>query len=157
MPPRSIDETDVMILRELQVNGRLSNVELAERVNLSPSPCLRRTKRLEQEGVIKGYRAQLDRERAGVGLTVFVEIKVGLHSRQNADILSSALNEIPEVVSCFMVSGSADFLAEVAVADLASYERLLSERLLTLPMISDVRSNFALRTIKTSGPLSLPK
>ncbi|WP_207485907.1 Lrp/AsnC family transcriptional regulator [Arenibaculum pallidiluteum] len=156
MPNHVLDNTDLKILRALQEDGRLANVDLAERVNLSPSPCLRRTKRLEEEGVIRGYRADIDRTSVGLGLTVFVEIKVARHSRRNADALTAALRHMPEVVSCFMVSGGADFLAEVVVPDLASYERLLTERLLTLPMVADIRSNFALRTIKIAGPLALP-
>lgn len=151
-----LDRTDVAILRALQEEGRLANVDLAERVNLSPSPCLRRTRRLEEDGVIRGYRADLDRAKLGLGLTVFVEIKVGHHTRDNADALARALTAIPEVVSCFMVSGDADFLAEVVVPDLAAYERLLSDTLLTLPMVTDIRSNFALRTLKTGGPLAIP-
>lgn len=156
MPNRALDETDVAILRQLQEDGRLSNVDLAERVHLSPSPCLRRTKRLEEEGVIRGYRAELDRRKVGLGLTVFVEIKVGMHSRRNADALAEALAAMPEVVACHMVSGAADFLAELVVPDLAAYERLLYDRLLVLPMVSDVRSNFALRPVKAGGPLALP-
>jgi DNA-binding Lrp family transcriptional regulator len=151
-----LDETDIRILRALQADGRLANVDLAERINLSPSPCLRRTKRLEAAGVIAGYRAEIDRAKVGLGLTVFVEIKVERHSRSNADELTSALLAIPEVVSCCMVSGAADFLVELAVADLAAYERLLSDRLLVLPMIADIRSNFALRVIKTAGALAIP-
>jgi Lrp/AsnC family leucine-responsive transcriptional regulator len=156
MPNFQMDETDVRILRALQADGRLTNVELAERVNLSPSPCLRRTRKLEEAGVIRGYRAELDRRRVGLGLTVFVEIKVSQHSRANADALVSALAAMPEVVSCCMVSGAADFLVELAVPDLAAYERLLSDRLLVLPMIADIRSNFALRVIKLAGPLAIP-
>jgi Lrp/AsnC family leucine-responsive transcriptional regulator len=151
-----LDETDLRILRALQADGRLTNVDLAERIHLSPSPCLRRTKRLEAEGVITGYRAVVDRSKVGLGLTVFVEIKVERHSRANADELTAALLAIPEVVSCCMVSGAADFLVELAVADLAAYERLLSDRLLVLPMITDIRSNFALRVIKTAGTLAIP-
>lgn len=156
MPMEDLDETDIRILRALQADGRLANVDLAERINLSPSPCLRRTKRLEAAGVIAGYRAEIDRAKVGLGLTVFVEIKVERHSRSNADELTSALLAIPEVVSCCMVSGAADFLVELAVADLAAYERLLSDRLLVLPMIADIRSNFALRVIKTAGALAIP-
>jgi Lrp/AsnC family leucine-responsive transcriptional regulator len=144
------------ILAALQGDGRLSNVDLAAQINLSPSPCLRRTRRLEEDGVIRGYRATIDRARVGLGLTVFVAIKVGRHSRRNAERLSAALADIPEVVSCFMVSGEADFLAEVVVRDLTDYERLLTDKLLTLPMVTDIRSNFALRTIKADGPLPLP-
>ncbi|HEV7369494.1 Lrp/AsnC family transcriptional regulator [Arenibaculum sp.] len=151
-----LDRTDVAILRALQEDGRLANVDLAERVNLSPSPCLRRTKRLEADGVIRGYRADLDRTRLGLGLTVFVEIKVARHTLDNADSLGRALSAIPEVVSCFMLSGDADFLAEIVVPDLAAYERLLSQTLLMLPMVTDIRSNFALRTLKTGGPLAIP-
>ena len=156
MPKSEIDQTDLRILSALQHDARLTNVELAERVNLSPSPCLRRTKRLEEIGVIRGYRADLDRNQVGLGLTVFVEIKVDRHSRQNADDLGQALSAMPEVVSCCMVSGAADFFAELVVPDLAAYERLLSDQLLALPMVADIRSNFALRVIKTAGPLNLP-
>ena len=156
MPIDELDETDVRILRAFQADGRLANVDLAKRINLSPSPCLRRTKRLEAAGVIAGYRAEIDRVKIGLGLTVFIEIKVERHSRSNADELTAALLAIPEVVSCCMVSGAADFLVELAVADLAAYERLLSDRLLVLPMIADIRSNFALRVIKTAGALAIP-
>jgi len=155
MPKTDLDQTDLRILTELQQDARLTNVELSERVHLSPSPCLRRTKRLEETGVIRGYRADLDRNQVGLGLTVFVEIKVDRHSRQNADDLGQALAAMPEVVACCMVSGAADFFAELVVPDLAAYERLLSDQLLSLPMVADIRSNFALRVIKTAGPLHL--
>src|ERR1700754_4197160 len=115
MPKLDLDTADLRILSELQADARLTNVELAERIHLSPSPCLRRTKRLEEAGVIRGYRADLDRSKAGLGLTVFVEIKVDRHSRHNADGLATTLAEMPEVVSCCMVSGAADFLAELVV------------------------------------------
>ena len=156
MPKIDIDQTDLRILTELQKDARLTNVDLADRIHLSPSPCLRRTRRLEEGGVIRGYRADLDRSMVGLGLTVFIEIKVDRHSRHNADALATALAEMPEVVSCCMVSGAADFLAELVVPDLTAYERLLSDRLLTLPMVADIRSNFALRVIKSAGPLALP-
>jgi Lrp/AsnC family leucine-responsive transcriptional regulator len=156
MPKIEINQTDLRILTELQNDARLANVDLADRIHLSPSPCLRRTRRLEEAGVIRGYRADLDRGMVGLGLTVFIEIKVDRHSRHNADALATALAEMPEVVSCCMVSGAADFLAELVVPDLTAYERLLSDRLLTLPMVADIRSNFALRVIKSAGPLALP-
>jgi Lrp/AsnC family leucine-responsive transcriptional regulator len=156
MPKPSLDAIDWRILAALQENGRLTNVELAERVGLSPSPCLRRVRRLEASGAIRAYRALLDPRALGLDLTVFVELKVGRHSRENADALEAALAAIPEVVSCHMVSGAADFLIEVMAPDLAAYERLLSERLLILPMVTDIRSNFSLRRIKANGPLPLP-
>ncbi|ACP24591.1 putative AsnC family transcriptional regulator [Sinorhizobium fredii NGR234] len=151
-----LDKFDIAILKVLQEDARATNVEIAERINLSPSPCLRRIRNLEKAGVLRGYRADIDRKEVGLGLTVFVEIKVGQHSQENARRQQEALLAIPEVVSCFLISGNADFLAEVVVEDLSAYERLLTETLLTLQGVTDIRSNFAIRTIKTAGPLKLP-
>jgi Lrp/AsnC family transcriptional regulator, leucine-responsive regulatory protein len=151
-----MDSTDLRILGALQRDGRMSNVALAEEVNLSPSPCLRRLKRLEDRGVIAGYRAVLDRRRVGLGLTLYVGIKVAGHSDELANALEAAFNEMEEVVAAHIVSGpAADFLVEVVVPDLQAYERLLLKKLLTLPGVADVNSNFSLRTIKSSGPLPL--
>jgi Lrp/AsnC family leucine-responsive transcriptional regulator len=135
--------------------GRLSNVALAERVHLSPSPCLRRLKALEHDGVIDGYRAVLDREAVGLGLTAFVELKVEGHSDRLAEAIQEAVAKMPEVVACHIVSGAADFLLEVVVPDLRAYERFLLGTLLKLPSFADVRSNFAIRTVKAPGPLPL--
>jgi Lrp/AsnC family transcriptional regulator, leucine-responsive regulatory protein len=151
-----MDSTDLRILGALQRDGRMSNVALAEEVNLSPSPCLRRLKRLEDRGVIAGYRAVLDRRRVGLGLTLYVGIKVAGHSDDLANALEAAFNEMEEVVAAHIVSGpAADFLVEVVVPDLQAYERLLLKKLLTLPGVADVNSNFSLRTIKSTGPLPL--
>ncbi|WP_430398002.1 Lrp/AsnC family transcriptional regulator [Ferrovibrio sp.] len=155
MPSDAIDRFDHAILAALQADGRLSNVELAERVGLSPSPCLRRVKRLEAEGYIAGYRAVLDRDKTGLGLTVFVEIKAARHRIDDSQALQAHLAAIPEVVAAHMVSGEADFLVEVVVPDLKAYERVLNERLLVLDMVKDIRSNFAIRIIKTAAPLPL--
>ncbi|MBR0556293.1 Lrp/AsnC family transcriptional regulator [Ciceribacter sp. L1K23] len=151
-----LDEFDVAIIDALQDNARATNVEIAEKVNLSQSPCLRRIRALEERGVIRGYRADLDRQAVGLELTVFVAFKVIRHSRENAQEFQQALMEIPEIVSCYMISGDLDFLAEVVVENLAAYERLLTERLLVLPQVTDIRSNFAIRSVKTGGPLKLP-
>jgi Lrp/AsnC family leucine-responsive transcriptional regulator len=150
-----LDRVDRRLLEVLQSEGRLSNVQLAERVHLSPSPCLRRVKALEHDGVIAGYRAVLDREAVGLGLTIFVEIKVEGHSDALATAIEDAVAAMPEVVSCHIVSGAADFLLEVVVPDLRAYERLLLGSLLKLPGVSDVRSNFAIRTVKPPAPLPL--
>jgi Lrp/AsnC family leucine-responsive transcriptional regulator len=112
-------------------------------------------KALEHAGVIDGYRAVLDREAVGLGLTVFVEVKVEGHSEEKAMAIEEAVAGMPEVVSGHIVSGAADFLLEVVVQDLRAYERLLLGTLLQLPAISDVRSNFAIRTVKQQGPLPL--
>jgi Lrp/AsnC family leucine-responsive transcriptional regulator len=148
-----LDATDRRMLELLQREGRIPNAALAERLHLSPSPCLRRLRALERDGVIEGYRAVLDRKTVGLGLTVFVELKVDGHSERTAAAISKALIEAPEVISAHIVSGSADFLLEVAVADLAAYEQLMFGTLLKLPNVADVRSNFALRTVKAPGPL----
>jgi Lrp/AsnC family transcriptional regulator, leucine-responsive regulatory protein len=150
-----LDRVDRRLLEILQREGRLSNAALAERVHLSPSPSLRRVKALEDDGVIAGYRAVLDREAVGLGLTVFVEIKVEGHSDRLAEEIEAAVNAMPEVVACHIVSGAADFLLEVVVPDLRAYERLLLGSLLKLPAVVDVRSNFAIRTVKAPGPLPL--
>lgn len=155
MPNLPLDAFDHKILAALQEDGRLSNVDLAEKVGLSPSPCLRRVKRLEQDGYIRGYRAVLDRRKVGLGLTIYVDIKVEKHSTENAAMHQRLLEAIPEVVAAHMVSGEADFVAEVVVPDLAAYEELLTERLLSLPMVKDVRSNFVIRPVKTDAALPL--
>jgi len=150
-----LDRVDRRLLDVLQTEGRLSNVALAERVHLSPSPCLRRLKALEHAGVIAGYRAMLDREAVGLGLTAFVEIKVEGHSEEVAAAMEAAVNAMPQVVSAHIVSGDADFLLEIVVPDLRSYERLLLGSLLKLPGVKDVRTNFAIRTVKAPSPLPL--
>jgi Lrp/AsnC family transcriptional regulator, leucine-responsive regulatory protein len=151
-----MDATDQEILRHLQTDGRLPNATLAERVHLSPSPCLRRLKRLEEDGTIRGYRAILDRRKIGLGLTVFVEVKVSGHSQHGAQEFEAAVAAIDEIVGCHIVAGMADFLLEVVVPDLAAYEQLLLHTLLELPGVTDARSNISIRTIKETGQLPLP-
>src|SRR3954463_5445596 len=115
-----IDLTDRKMLGILQQDGRISNAALAEQLHLSPSPCLRRLRALEHEGVITGYRAQLDRKKLGLGLTVFVELQVDGHSDRTAAAISEKLRSAPEVISAHIVSGAADFRLEVVVQDLAA-------------------------------------
>lgn len=155
MPTIKLDAIDRRILVALQRNARLTNVELADDVGLSPSPCLRRVKLLEQAGVIAGYHANLDRAQVGLGLTVFVGIKVERHHDEQATAFRNAVQALPEVISCHLVSGEADFLLQVLVPNLASYERFLLGTLLKLPGVSDIRSNFAIQTVKAQGELPL--
>jgi Lrp/AsnC family transcriptional regulator, leucine-responsive regulatory protein len=155
MPNTDLDAIDHRILRALQEDGRLSNVDLAERAGLSPSPCLRRVKRLEQEGYIEAYRAVLKRQRIGLGLTVFIGVKIEAHADERADALQDAIIAMPEVIACHMVSGDIDYLLEVVVPDLQRYERFLLDRLLAFPMIKEVRSNIAISTRKVAAPLPL--
>jgi Lrp/AsnC family transcriptional regulator, leucine-responsive regulatory protein len=155
MPEPEFDTTDLAILASLQSDGRKANVDLAEEVSLSPSSCLRRTKALEARGVIAGYRAELDRERLGLGLTVFIELSVARHSRQTSREIEAGLTAIPAVVACHLVSGDADFLVEAVVPSLAVYEEVLLDRILAIEPITSARSIFALRTVLNRGPLPL--
>ena len=155
MPKLELDAIDRRLLQALQAEARLSNVDLAERVGLSASPCLRRVRILEREGVIQGYRATLDRRRIGLALTVFVGVKVERHRDEEATAFQQAMRAVPEVIACHLISGEHDFLLEVAVASLEAYEDFLLGTLLKLPGVSDVRSNFAIRMVKPPGPLPL--
>jgi Lrp/AsnC family leucine-responsive transcriptional regulator len=147
------DEIDQKILRELQADARLPNISLAERVGLSPSPCLRRVKLLEADGTIEGYRTMLNRNAIGLGLTVFAGIRVERHTDENADAFVEAVLAMPDVVACHLVSGDVDFLIEVVVPDMATYESKVLRRFLSLPAVRDIRSSFAMRTYKANGAL----
>ncbi|QUN70771.1 MULTISPECIES: Lrp/AsnC family transcriptional regulator [Pseudomonas] len=155
MPNFTLDRLDQRILGELQADARLTNVQLAERIGLSPSPCLRRVRMLEQEGVIKSYHAYLDRNNVGLGLTVFVGVKVERHQAENSTAFRNAVISLPEVVSCHLVSGESDFLLQVVLPDLKAYEEFLLGTLLSLPGVSDIRSNFAIATVKAETVLPL--
>jgi len=155
MPDHAPDRVDRAIIAELQRDGRIANVDLADAVGLSPSACLRRVRALEADGIIAGYRAEVSRARAGLGLTVFVGLKVAAHSREASSQVEAALLGIPAVVACYLVSGSDDFLVEAAVPDLASYEHVLLDQLLAIPAVAEARSTFAIRTILSRGPLPL--
>ena len=142
-------------MARLQQDGRIANVDLADAVGLSPSSCLRRVKALEASGIIAGYHAEVSRARAGLGLTVFIGLKVDGHSRQTSLQIEQALLAIPAVVACYLVSGADDFLIEAAVPDLGGYERLLLDELLAIPGVTEARSTFAIRTALSRGPLPL--
>lgn len=152
-----LDEFDRRIIAELQRDGRISNVDLAEKVGLSPSPCLRRVRMLEDAGVILGYRAILDRAAVGLGMTVFVEISIARHSTEAANELQRRLNNLPGCVSCHLISGTADFLVEMVVADMQAYEQLITTHLLLPDAIGNIRSNFSLRQVTVDGALDLPQ
>ena len=153
MPISSLDEFDGRILTELQKDGRLPNVALAERIGLSPTPCLRRVRRLEADGYIRAYGALLDRRKVGLGLTAFVSIAIASHTHKNARVFQQSLESFPEVVACHIVTGEADFLLEVVVPDLEAYSLFVLEKLLKLPGVNDVRSSFSMKAIKTPSVL----
>ena len=157
MPKTFFDHFDLKILDALQANGRLTNVELAERIGLSPSPCLRRVKRLEEEGVIEGYSARVSRCKLGLGVTAFVAVGLDRHREEEAERFRKAVMKLPQVVACYAISGEADFLLEIVVADLNQYSEFVLKSLRRIPGVKDLQSSFALETMKpgTSLPVRL--
>lgn len=155
VPKLELDGIDRRIVAALQADARLSNVELADKVGLSPSPCLRRVRRLEREGYIDGYRATLRRERVGLGVSVFVGVKLAGHANVDAVSFEETVRTWPEVIACHLVSGDADYFLEVVVPDLESYQAFLIGKLLELKIVREVKSNIALQTVKRGGPLPL--
>jgi Lrp/AsnC family leucine-responsive transcriptional regulator len=155
MPPVSGDRIDRAILTALQRDGRIANIDLAEEISLSPSACLRRVKALEASGVIEGYRAEVSRARAGLGLTAFVGLKVEGHSRETSRQVEEALTAIPAVVACYLTSGQDDVMIEVAVRDLADYEQVLLDQILAIPAVLTAQTTFAIRTVLSRGPVPL--
>jgi len=147
-----MDRIDRQILDLLQRDGRLSTTDLAERVALSPTPCARRIKRLEEDGIISAYRATLNRSRLGLGTTVFVNVRLMHHREDAVSLFEDAMQLADEVVSCHVVSGAFDYLLEVAVHDLSDYEKLV-RKLQKLSMVQDINSNFAIRSVKSNAPL----
>lgn len=150
-----IDEIDAVILRELQADGRLSNQDLAARVGLSPSPCLRRVRALERAGVITGYRAVLDPAAVGRGFEVFVSAVLLRAEAGAIERFEHALLAIGEVIEARRMIGTPDYLLRVVVADLAAYERLYSARLATLPGVERVATQLAIKVVKPDRGLPL--
>jgi Lrp/AsnC family leucine-responsive transcriptional regulator len=154
-PHPALDRTDRKILDELQADGRLSNQALAERVALSPSPCLRRVRALEEAGVIRGYAALLDPARVGLGLLAYVSVKLEKRGKMPVDQFTRAVQSWPEVVASYSMTGEMDYLMRVQVEDLEHYSRFVMEKLLKQPGVIDIRSNFVLERIKETTALPL--
>jgi len=150
-----IDRIDRAILHELQLDGRLTNAALAARVNLSESACLRRVRHLEQIGLIRGYVGLVDQSSAGYPDNVFVRITLTSQQRDDLIAFEAAVRQVPEVMECYLMSGDADYLLRVIVADARDYERVHSHYLTGLPGVDRVHSSFALRTVikKTEIPV----
>ena len=143
-----MDAIDGTILRHLQRDGRVTNLELAERVGLSPSACLRRVQALEATGVIKGYRAVLDRARLGAGMTVFVMVGLSGQLQRDALAFERAMAEAPEVQECHNITGSVEYLLRVEVSDLSAYKHFHSDVLGTLSQVSSITSHVCLGSSK---------
>lgn len=151
-----IDRTDLRILEELQRDGRLSNAALARRVNLSPTPCLERVKRLERDGFIRGYRAELDPAPVDLGLQVFVTVSIDRTSDEAFSRFATAVRTLPEVLECHMVAGGFDYLLKIRVRDMAKFRELLGRTLSEVPGIRETRSYVVMEEVKRGGSLPLP-
>jgi Lrp/AsnC family leucine-responsive transcriptional regulator len=152
---KTLDRIDRKILQELQREGRLSNTELARRVNLSPTPCSERVKLLERQGFIRGYEAKLDPKLLNLELLVFVEISLLRTSPDVFAEFSKTVLELPEVLECHLVSGNFDYLIKARVADMKAYRELLGETLLTLPGVSDSRTYVVMEEVKENQILAI--
>ena len=151
----ALDERDRAILRLLQDDGRLSNLELAQRINLSPSACLRRVKLLEDSGLVARYVMLLDEDQAGLPGTAFVLVTLDQQGRGALDAFESAIHDHPEVTECCLLAGTADYMVRVVYADAADFERIHTEILTQLPGVVRVQSTLALRTVKKTTALPL--
>lgn len=148
---KKLDRTDRKILAELQRDGRVSNVELAKRIGLSPTPCLERVRKLESEHYILGYTALVDPIKVGAALLVFVEITLSKTSPEDFDEFSKAVQRLDEIQECHLVSGSFDFLLKTRVANMAAYRELLGETLLRLPSVRESRTYVVMEEVKQSN------
>ncbi len=151
-----LDRIDRRLLALLQDDARLTVAELAERVSLSTSPCWRRIRRLEQAGYIAGYHARLSPEKLGFGITAFVSVVMGSHTREVARAFEATVQDIPQVIACHNVSGEYDFLLEVVASDLAAYGEFARNVLQALPGVRELHSSFSLMSIKATRQLPLP-
>ena len=152
----SLDAIDIRILSELQQDGGLSNVELARRVNLSPSPCLMRVRALEIEGVIRQYVALADPQALGLGLNVFISISLKEQSKAALADFESRIAEHDEVMECYLMTGDSDYLIRVAVANMAALERFILDQLTPIPGVEKIRSSFALKQVRYKTALPMP-
>ena len=143
-----MDAIDRNIIRALQQNGRISNQELADKVGLSPSPCLRRVRNLENEGVLSGYTALVDHDKYGLPLSVFVHIRLERHSDECIRSFEDGINKLDEVMECYLMTGTSDYLLHVLSKDLKSYEIFVRDKISTIPGISGIDSSFVFGRVK---------
>ncbi len=156
MTARRLDDIDRRILGELQRDGRLSNVELAARVGLSASPCLARVRRLEREGILKGYVALVSPEALGLAITVFIQVTLERQSERTLEIFETRVRAFPEVMECYLMTGDSDYLLRLVAPDVQALQRFIIQDLTTIPGVANIRSSFALKQVayRTALPLA---
>lgn len=151
-----LDQIDHKILRHLQENARITNAELAEKVGLSPTPCLRRLRRLENDGIIRGYHTEVNREALGVNVTVIILVKLEREDDKTLRDFEAAIQQRPEVMECYLVTGKFDYFVRVVIPTLAAYETFLSETILRMPNVETVESSFTLREVERKVIVPIP-
>ena len=154
--PEPLDRYEKRILALLQEDASLSTAAIAEKVGLSSSPCWRRIDRLEREGFIKRKVALVDRRKIGLNAQIFAQIKLNAHGRANLDEFTTAIRAFPEVLECYVLMGSVDFLIRIVATDIEAYERFFFDRLSQLPGVQEVNSTVALSEIKATTELPIP-
>ncbi len=156
MSPTTLDAIDRRILEVLQDNARISNIDLARRIDLSPSPCLRRVRTLEDSGVIRRYVTLLDQAAVGLPVSVFVNVALERQVESALEIFEDAVQRRPEVVECYLMTGGADYLLRMVVTDIAAYERFLMDHLTRIPGVRSIQSSFALKQVayRTALPIA---
>ena len=153
----TMDRYDRQILQVLQEDGRISNQDLADRIGLSPSPCLRRVRALEEAGIIAGYRALLDARKLGLTLMALIHISMDRHTPERFENFEAEIRAIPEIVECLLITGQdADYQLKVVVADMDAYQELLLNRITRIPGVTGVHSSFVLRRVIDKTALPLP-
>lgn len=152
-----MDEKDRQIIAALQQDGRLSNQDLSVRVNLSPSPCLRRLRQLEEEGIIRGYTALVDEEAFGLPVTVFVRVRLQLHAKENVRAFEAAIMSMDAVLDCYVMTGDTDYLLRVLVEDLKHYEAFVRKQLHTAPGVASIDTSFAYGHVKRASVFPPPR
>jgi len=155
MPKSNLDAVDRKILGQLQADGRMSLANLAAKVGLSPSPCLRRVRNLERDGVISRYVAVLDQRAVGLPVSIFISIKLEKQKQEALDKFSKTISRWPEVLECYLMTGPRDYWLRVVVPDLDAYERFLKQKLTRLEGIASIESSFALEQVKYTNVLPL--
>ena len=156
MPSAALDPLDLRILARLQEDARLSNVDLAKAVNLSPSPCIARVRRLEESGLISRYVTLLDPIRLGLTVSVFIQVSLEKQMRDALDTFEASVLARDEVMECYLMTGDADYLLRVIVADVPSLERFIVDWLAKIPGVASIKSSFALKQVKYKTALPLP-
>jgi len=151
----TLDKFDIAILNELQSNGRLTNTELSARVGLSAAPCWRRVRALEEGGYIKGYRAEIDRHKIGLGVLAFVRLDAERNTGDATSVMEEAIRKLPEIIACHYISGTGTFELQVVAQDLDSFSRFALRSLINLPNVKDLHTSFSLGEVKASSVLPL--